>query len=91
MSKAKDRQMADTLRALGHPVRVQIVRQLLERGASYAGDLTRRLPVAASTASQHLKILKQAELISDTVDGPHRVYAVNRQAILEFKGWVKSL
>lgn len=83
--------MAECLRALGHPVRVQIVRQLLDRGASYAGDLTRRLPVAASTASQHFKILKQAELVSDTVDGPHRVYSVNRQSIMDLKDWVQGL
>ena len=68
MSKRKDDQMADVFRALGHPVRVQIVRMLNDDGAAYAGDIVSRLPVVASTASQHLKILREAGLISDAAD-----------------------
>lgn len=91
MSKKKDQQMAAAFRALGHPVRLQIVRILNDEGACFAGDITRRLPVVASTASQHLKILREAGLISDTTDGPHRVYSVEKKAILDLKSWVRGL
>jgi ArsR family transcriptional regulator len=90
MSKAKDERMADVFRALGHPVRVQIVRLLQDRGACFAGELSRRLPVAASTASQHLKLLKEAEVISDTVDGPHRIYSIRKDTVVDLKDWVRG-
>lgn len=90
MSKAKDKRAAELFRAMGHPVRIQIIRLLQDRGALFAGELSRRLPVAASTASQHLKLLKEAGLISDTVDGPHRIYSIRKEAVLTVKSWVKS-
>ena len=91
MSKKKDDLMADVFRALGHPVRLQIVRILNDEGACFAGDITRRLPVVASTASQHLKILREAGLINDAADGPHRYYSVDKQAVLDLKSWVRKL
>lgn len=91
MSKRKDQQIADAFRALGHPVRLQIVRILQDEGACFAGDISRRLPVVASTASQHFKILREAGLISDAVDGPHRYYSMNKQAMLDLKAWVRKL
>ena len=90
MSKRKDDHMADVFRALGHPVRVQIMRILNDEGACFAGDITRRLPVVASTASQHFKILREAGLINDAVDGPHRYYSVDKQSLLELKDWVRK-
>lgn len=91
MSKRKDEQMAEVFKALGHPVRLQIVRILNDRGACFAGDITRRLPVVASTASQHLKILRESGLINDATDGPHRYYSVDKQALLDLKAWVRKL
>ena len=91
MSKRKDQQIAEAFRALGHPVRLQIVRILQGEGACFAGEITRRLPVVASTASQHFKILREAGLINDAVDGPHRYYSVDKQALRELKRWVSKL
>ncbi len=91
VNRRKDEHMANAFRALGHPVRLRIVRILNDEGASFAGDITRRLPVVASTASQHLKILREAGLINDAADGPHRYYSVNKQALLDLKAWVRKL
>lgn len=91
MSKRKNEQMANAFRALGHPVRLQIIQILNDKGASFAGDITRRLPVVASTASQHLKILREAGLIKQATDGPHRYYSIEKQALLDVKGWVRKL
>ncbi len=90
MSKAKDRKMAAYFKALGHPVRLQIVQQLNKQGACFAGSITDHLPVAASTASQHLKILKESGVITGTVDGPHRCYCINKEAFLDLGDWLKS-
>ena len=79
------------MKALGHPVRLQIVQQLLEFGACFSGDISSQLPVAASTTSQHLKILKESGLICGTVDGPRRSYCVQQDALKEIKAVIKSL
>lgn len=91
MSKAKDKKIAAAFKALGHPVRLQIVRLLEAEGACFAGDISRQLPVAASTASQHLKILKDADIITGTIDGPHRCYCIHRTAYHDLKDWVNTL
>ena len=72
-------------KALGHPIRVRIMEILINDGECITGDLCDRLPVAQSTVSQHLKILKENGLICGTVDGPKRCYCVNRKALDEFK------
>lgn len=90
MSKKQDQHMAEVFRALGHPVRLQIVRILNDEGARFAGDITHRLPVVASTASQHLKILREAGIINDAVDGPHRYYSVDKAALRDLKAWMRK-
>jgi predicted ArsR family transcriptional regulator len=47
-------------KALGHPVRAGIVRMLAAQETCQYGDLSDRLPLAKSTVSQHLKILREA-------------------------------
>lgn len=91
MSKAKDNQAAAVFKALGHPVRVQIVRLLNTHGACFGGDISDQLPVAASTTSQHLKILKEAGVVSGTIDGPRRCYCLRKDAFHEIKDWLAGL
>jgi len=91
MNKRQQARMAAYMKALGHPVRVQIVQQLLTYGACFSGDISSQLPVAASTASQHLKILKDSGIITGTVDGPRRCYCINKPAFLDLKDWLNAL
>ena len=69
------------MKALGHPVRLQIVEILGCRGECVTGDISNRLPVAPSTASQHLTILRESGLIRGSVDGPRRCYCVDRESL----------
>lgn len=78
-------------KALGHPVRVRIVRMLLSVDTCVCGDIVERLPLAQSTVSQHLKVLKEAGLIEGTIDGPRTCYCLNREALAEFKGLSDTL
>lgn len=77
-------------KALGHPARVQIIRILLER-ACVCGDLVDVLPLAQSTISQHLKVLKEAGLIVGEVDGPRRCYCVSPTALARLKELVAGI
>ena len=78
-------------KAMGHPIRVRIIDILITRGECITGDLCDELPVAQSTVSQHLKILKENGLICGTVDGPKRCYCVNQKALDEFKQIISEL
>jgi ArsR family transcriptional regulator len=71
---------AERLKALGHPVRLAIVRALAERSCCCCGDVCSRLPLAQSTVSQHLKVLREAGLISFRRDGVRSSYVLNPSA-----------
>ncbi len=75
-----DEELAALAKAMGHPARVQIVRFLLEQGEGtcVCGDICEEIPLAQSTVSQHLKMLKEAGLISGEVDGPRMCYSINK-------------
>lgn len=77
--------LASLAKALGHPARVQIVQMLAERDACMCGEIVDRLPLAQSTVSQHLKILREAGLVRGEVDGPRVCYCLNRRALERFK------
>ena len=80
-----EQELAALARALGHPVRVAILRILIERQECICGELVEELPVAQSTVSQHLKKLKEARLIRGTVDGPRVCYCVEPAALNRLK------
>ena len=82
---------ATLAKALGHPVRVRILRLLVEKGVCISGDLADELPLAPSTISEHLRILRMAGLIRGTVDGPRRCYCVNNQVLMYFQHLVVNL
>lgn len=71
----------ELLRALANPVRFRIVQSLAARGECIVGDLVLELPVAQSTVSEHLKVLRDAGIVRGTVDGPNRCYCLNPEAL----------
>lgn len=70
---------ARTYAALGHPVRIHILRQLILEDACCCKDIVGRLDLAQSTVSQHLKVLVQAGLIDYRPDRQTSRYSVNWQ------------
>ncbi|HEX8385891.1 MAG TPA: metalloregulator ArsR/SmtB family transcription factor [Rubricoccaceae bacterium] len=70
-------------RALAHPARLQILRTLAERGACVCGQIVDVLPLAQSTVSQHLKVLKEAGLVCGDVDGPRTCYCIDAEAVAQ--------
>ncbi len=73
--------MAETARALAHPVRIRILRILAERDVCLCGEIVDLLPLSQSTVSQHLKALKRAGLIKGEVEGPKTCYCLDRKAL----------
>ena len=84
-------ELASLAKALGHPARVQIVRYLLSRDSCMCGDIVEHLPLAQSTVSQHLKMLKESGLIRGTIDGPRVCYCVEPKVLEAFKELVFGL
>ncbi|TWU37767.1 putative HTH-type transcriptional regulator YgaV [Novipirellula aureliae] len=77
--------------AIAHPARVQIVRLLIGREACVCGEIVDQLPLAQSTVSQHLKILKESGLVEGEVDGPKVCYCINPERLEQLKAFVAKL
>lgn len=84
-------ELAQLTWAIAHPARVQIVRLLIGREACFCGEIVDCLPLAQSTVSQHLKILKACGLIQGEVDGPKVCYCINQERLDRLKALVAGL
>ena len=78
-------------KALGHPARVQLLNYLSAYGACYFGSLAEVLPLAASTISQHVSVLKGAGLIVGSSDEQRVCYCVNTERLALLKQMIGSL
>jgi ArsR family transcriptional regulator, arsenate/arsenite/antimonite-responsive transcriptional repressor len=87
----RDQELASLARAIGHPVRVQILRLLAERESCVCGDLVGMLPVGQSTVSEHLRILKDAGLIRGEITPPRVCYCLEPAGMIRLKTLVGSL
>ncbi len=70
----------DAWAALADPTRHAIVASLAE-GPQAVGQLAAALPVTRSAVSQHLKVLKDAGLVSERAEGTRRIYRLNPAAV----------
>src|SRR5512137_179463 len=86
-----DEELAQLAKALGHPARVQIMRLLVRRDACVCGDIVDELPLAQSTVSQHLKVLKDAGLIRGEISGPRTCYCLEPRTVRRLKALVGAL
>lgn len=77
--------------ALAHPARVRIVRLLLSRTSCVCGEIVEVMPLAQSTVSQHLKILKETGLVQGEIDGPRVCYCINQTALARLKSLIGEL
>lgn len=79
----QDIQLAGRIKALGHPARLAIIRALIAAGDRQCccGEIVRNLPLAQSTVSQHLKVLKEAGIVQGKIDGPRCCYWLDRAVL----------
>lgn len=69
--------IARIARTLGHPARIEILRQLASADVTYFNEIAKVLPLAESTVSQHLAELKRAGLINGISIPPKVKYSIN--------------
>ena len=83
MEDMQDDDLAAVLRALGHPVRLNILRILAERQQNHCccTDVMQCLPLAQSTVSQHIKVLLDAGLIEREARGTRNCYSLRNERI----------
>ena len=75
----QEEEMARYAKALGHPLRIRIMKPMADRACCYNGDLTEEPPMAQSTISQHLKALKEAGLIQGAIEAPKIKYCISTE------------
>ena len=85
-----EQRLALMLKALGNPVRFQILQILAEKQMCITGEIVEFTTLAQSTVSQHLKVLRQAGLVSGEVDGPSTCYCLNVSGIRWLKDQVDA-
>jgi ArsR family transcriptional regulator len=80
-----DEELAKLAKALGHPARVRILRMLSRKQSSVCSQIVGELPLAQSTVSEHLRILKDAGLIRSNQDGTRVGYCIDNNALRRLK------
>jgi DNA-binding transcriptional ArsR family regulator len=84
-------ELVDVLQALGDPIRLQIVR-ILDQADGAIACHEMGLPVAKSTGSHHLKVLREAGVVRAQVDGTRRYYTLRRDDLEQrFPGLLASV
>jgi len=77
--------LAVACKALSHPARLAILQTLARRGTCICGEIVDAMPLSQATVSQHLKILKEASLITGEIDGPRSCYCINTQTMFALR------
>ncbi len=85
---AADDELARLGKAIGHPARVRILRLLSRKEAKVCSQIVDELPLAQSTVSEHLRILKEAGLVRSSQDGPRVGYCINFDGLRRLKALV---
>jgi DNA-binding transcriptional ArsR family regulator len=75
------------LDALGDPTR-RLIFTRLRRGARSVGEIAEGVDVSRPAVSQHLKVLKEAQLVVDRAEGTRRLYAVNAMGVEKLRRWL---
>lgn len=77
---AQQNNLANLAKALAHPARIAILDHLLKVDACICRDIVDEIPLAQSTISQHLKVLKNAGLIQGNIEGNAICYCIDAKS-----------
>ncbi len=83
--------VAKYAKALSHPARIAILNLLIRKKTCICGDIVEELPLAQSTVSQHLKVLKEAGLIKGDIEGSTVCYCIDEKEWKIAKDLLQSL
>lgn len=82
---AEQERLIAMFKALGNPIRFEIMKFLLTHPGCITGDIVTYLPLAQATVSQHLKVLRQAGWIKGITSGPATCYELHAENIAWFR------
>jgi ArsR family transcriptional regulator len=88
---AADEELAAFAKAIAHPVRVRILRMLARKEARMCSHIVDELPLAQSTVSEHLRILRSAGLIQANESGPRVGYCIVPSALARVKALLAAV
>lgn len=86
-----DETLAAMAKVIAHPARIAILRLLANRETCVTGDVVAELPLAQSTVSEHLRILREAGLIQGEIEGPRTRYCVNANGLAAIRAGIAAL
>jgi DNA-binding transcriptional ArsR family regulator len=81
----------DKFAALGEPTRRRILEMLADRGELSASAIAEAFQVSPSAISQHLKALREADLVLMEKRAQQRIYRINPDAMQEVEGWAQRM
>jgi len=84
-------ELAAFAKAVGHPVRVRILRLLARRDARTCSRIVDELPLAQSTVSEHLRILRNAGLVRANGKGPRAGYCIVPSMLRRFRALLDAV
>lgn len=84
-------ELANWMKAMGHPARVAIIEFLLKTPGCICGDIVDELPLSQPTVSQHLKELKQAGIIQGTIEGTAICYCLNPETLQKIQARIGGI
>jgi ArsR family transcriptional regulator, arsenate/arsenite/antimonite-responsive transcriptional repressor len=85
-----EERLVQMLKALGNPVRFRIMQTLAERQMCITQEIVDTTPLAQSTVSQHLKVLREAGLIQGETEGPATCYCLSESGVRWLKERIES-
>lgn len=81
--------MESALKAIAEPRRREILRLVRDEERT-AGDIAGHFDVTRSAISQHLKVLKEAELVTERRDGTRRLYRARPEGLAELRAFLED-
>jgi len=88
---AADEELAAFAKAIAHPMRVRILRMLAKKEARMCSHIVDELPLAQSTVSEHLRILRSAGLVQANENGPRVSYCIVPSALKRLKALLEAV
>jgi len=88
---AEQERLVAMFKALGNPLRFEILKFLVTHPGCITGDIVEFLPIAQATVSQHLKVLREAGWIAGITAGSARSYCLHEANIAWFKSWIGEI
>lgn len=76
-----------TFAALSDPTRFDLVDKMLRRGELSAGTLAQEATISGPAVSRHLKVLREAGVIQQRIEGTHRYYSANPDTLQTINAW----